>query len=276
MTSHQASHTPEELRHILAVAEQAVDAAAEVLKDKYGRVSARLKGYADFVTEADTAAQQAVLDLLRKEFPEHGFLGEESGGKIANDTSPYRWILDPLDGTTNYVHGVPFFGVSLALQCRGELLVGIVHDPMLGERFTAVRGQGAWLNGQPIRVSRVQRMADALVSIGLPARVVADSLDVRWMVLSAVHGLSIRRTGSAALNMAYLAAGRFDLSWAITTKPWDVAAGALLIEEAGGVVCGLDGQALNVNGGPYVAATCRELLDEFLHIVNVERTTDKH
>lgn len=257
----------QDLRRFLEVAHRAVDAAAAVLRGKFGHVEARLKGVADFVTEADTEAQKAVLNILSLEFPEHALLGEEGIDMPNNGGSPYRWILDPLDGTTNYVHGVPFFSVSLALVKEDQVLLGIVFDPMLEERFVAVRGAGAYLNDRPIRVSRVKRLEDALVSIGLPPRVTPDSADVRWMVKSAVHCLSLRRTGSAALNMAYLAAGRFDLSWALTTKAWDVAAGALLIEEAGGVVTDLEGRPLSVDGGPYIAAANRGLLDEFLQIV---------
>ncbi|MBC7353545.1 MAG: inositol monophosphatase [Thermogutta sp.] len=258
---------PKELEHFLDVANRAVDLAAEVLRDKFGRVEARLKGDADFVTEADTESQRVVCETIRREFPDHGFLGEEGGDFPAEQDSTYFWILDPLDGTTNYVHGVPFFSISLALACKNEILVGVVLDPMLNERFTAVRGGGAYLNGKPIRVSSVATLGEALISIGLPPRVTPESADVRWMVQSAVHCLSLRRTGSAALNMAYLAAGRFDVSWALTTKAWDVAAGSLLIEEAGGVVTNLQGKPLGVRGGPYVAAANRGLLEEFLRTV---------
>lgn len=263
MTS--SPHIRQELEHFLEVANKAVDVAAGILLDKLGRVEVRLKGHADFVTEADTGAQRAVMEMIHREFPDHDFLGEEGGGRPHG--SRYRWILDPLDGTTNYVHGVPFFAVSLALEFEGHPILGVIYDPMLRERFTAISGFGARLNAEPIRVSSVERLADALVSIGLPARVEPNSVDVHWMVQSAVHCLSIRRTGSAALNMAYLAAGRFDISWALTTKVWDVAAGAILIEEAGGVVCGLDGQPLNAEGGPYVAAANRQLLEQFLAVV---------
>ena len=258
---------PKELEHFLDVANRAVDLAAEVLRDKFGRVEARLKGHADFVTEADTESQRVVCEAIRREFPDHGFLGEEGGDFPPEEDSTYFWILDPLDGTTNYVHGVPFFSISLALACKNEILVGVVLDPMLNERFTAVRGGGAYLNGRPIRVSSVATLGEALVSIGLPPRVTPESEDVRWMVQSAVHCLSLRRTGSAALNMAYLAAGRFDVSWALTTKAWDVAAGSLLIEEAGGVVTNLQGEPLGVRGGPYIAAANRGLLEEFLRTV---------
>lgn len=268
MTS--ASHTHQELERFLDIANRAVDAAAEILLSKLGRVEIRLKGHADFVTEADTGAQRAVVEIIQREFPDHDFLGEEGSGGHPRGSS-YRWILDPLDGTTNYIHGVPFFAVSLALEFEGRPILGVVYDPMLRERFTAIAGLGARLNGQPIRVSPVESLGDALISIGLPARVHPDSVDVRWMVQSAVHCLSIRRTGSAALNMAYLAAGRFDISWALTTKVWDVAAGAILIEEAGGVVCGLDGQPLNAQGGPYVAAANRQLLEQFLAVVGPYR-----
>lgn len=265
-----SQHGREELAYFLEVANRAVNAAAEILLSKLGRVEVRLKGHADFVTEADTGAQRAAVEIIHREFPNHDFLGEE-GTAGHSPGSPYRWILDPLDGTTNYVHGVPFFAVSLALECEGRPIVGVIYDPMLRERFTAIAGYGARLNGETIRVSMVERLSDALISIGLPARVLPDSPDVRWMIQSAVHCLSIRRTGSAALNMAYLAAGRFDISWALTTKAWDVAAGAILIEEAGGVVSGLDGQPLNSQGGPYIAAANRSLLEQFLAVVGPYR-----
>ncbi|MGB9689087.1 inositol monophosphatase family protein [Thermogutta sp.] len=261
------SAEPKDLEHFLGVANKAVDLAAEVLRDKFGRVEARLKGHADFVTEADTESQRVVCEAIRAEFPDHGFLGEEGGEFPPELNSAYFWILDPLDGTTNYVHGVPFFSISLALACKDEILVGVVLDPMLNERFTAVRGGGAYLNGRPIHVSSVAALEEALVSIGLPPRVMPESSDVQWMVQSAVHCLSLRRTGSAALNMAYLAAGRFDISWALTTKAWDVAAGSLLIQEAGGIVTNLRGEPLGVRGGPYVAAANRALLEEFFRAV---------
>lgn len=258
-----------ELGEFLEAAKEAAWLGGEILLEKLGTAAVREKGYADFVTEADLASQEAIVARLSNRFPSHRFLSEEGALAARPQSASHVWILDPLDGTTNYVHQIPFFSVSLALEISGELAVGVILDPSLGELFWAVAGGGAFLNARPIRASQCQALPDALVSIGLPARVSRESVDIAIMTASAEHCQSVRRTGSAALNLAYLAAGRHDLAWAFTTKPWDVAAGAILLREAGGVISAPDGSPLNLRQErvPYVAAASPQLQNAFLKLI---------
>lgn len=257
------------LNEYLEAAKEAAWLGGEILLEKLGTAAVREKGYADFVTEADLACQEAIVARLSERFPGHRFLSEEGSLAARPEAASHVWILDPLDGTTNYVHQVPFFSVSLALEIGGQLAVGVILDPSLGELFWATAGGGAFLNGRPIRTSTCQALADALVSIGLPARLTRDSIDIAVMTASAEHCQSLRRTGSAALNLAYLAAGRYDLAWAFTTKAWDVAAGALLLREAGGVISAADGNPLDLRQErvPYIAAATVELENAFRELI---------
>jgi len=240
----------------LSVCEKAVRAAGAVLLERLGRVTVREKGQADLVTEADIASQEVVRRTVLGAFPDHALLSEEDqpGSTRAAGASECRWILDPLDGTTNYVHQVPHFSVSLALERSGRLLVGAIYDPVAEECFTATHGKGARLNGAPISTSNVSSVPDALVAIGLPTVVVPDAPDLRTFLEAVQVCQSIRRTGSAALNLAYVAAGRFDACWSFTTKAWDAAAGALLIREAGGLITSPDGSPFVLDRGQFLAA----------------------
>jgi len=245
----------------IKVCEQAARAGGAVLIEKFGHVTAREKGPADLVTEADFASQEAIRRRILGAFPDHAFLGEEGQTRDADrphDAAPggceFRWIVDPLDGTTNYVHGVPHFSVSLALERAGELAAACVYDPVAEECFTAVAGQGACLNGEAIRTSTVWRPEEALASTGFPAMVQRDSVDVRLFLEGLQLFQALRRTGSAALNLSYVAAGRFDAAWSLSTKVWDVAAGVLLIREAGGVVTSPNGGPLALEQGKVAAA----------------------
>ena len=237
--------------------------------DKIGRVTVREKGPADLVTEADFASQEVIRRTLLEAFPDHGFLAEETEppGTAVRDGAEYRWIADPLDGTTNYVHQVPHFSVSLALERSGELVVGSVYDPVADECFSAVAGEGACLNGKRIRTSNVGSLSKALAAVGFPTVVDAQSPDLK-LFIQALNGCqAIRRTGSAALNMCYVAAGRFDASWSFCTKIWDVAAGVLLIREAGGVVTSPNGGAFVLEEARYVAAANPQLHAELRGLV---------
>jgi myo-inositol-1(or 4)-monophosphatase len=242
--------------HYLSVAVEAVRAAAEVVQQWVGRIDVRHKGPADLVTQADLASQQTVRRIVLGAFPQHQLLGEEQGcdpiESIPAAPGVYRWIVDPVDGTTNYVHRVPHYCVSLALECGGEPLVGAVYDPALDECFTASRGRGAWLNGQPIRTSRVTELSDALAAVGFPNIVTSDSPDLLMFGAMLPRCQAVRRTGCSALNLCYVAAGRFDLYWSYCTKIWDVAAGALLVREAGGSIS-------SPNGGPFELETAQFL-----------------
>ncbi len=253
------------MRAYLEVCEEAVRRAGAVLLEHFGRVTVRHKGPADLVTEADVAAQEAVRQAIRDAFPSHVLIGEEDpadGGH--RDEAEFRWIVDPLDGTTNYVHRVPFFCVSLALEHRGELVVSAVYDPKSDVCFSAAAGQGTYRNGSRVQTSRVRSLRDALVSAGFPNVVTPDSPDLRLFNEVVLSSQSVRRTGSAALNLAYVAAGLFDAAWSASTKVWDAAAGALLIREAGGVVTSFRGEPVGTPKGPFLAAATPELHQELL------------
>jgi len=198
------------------------------------------KGHNDYFSEADLAAERAIIDCIRKHYPDHAILAEESGGSGQSDTT---WIIDPLDGTTNFLHGFPVFAVSIGVQVNGRIEHGVVYDPMRQELFTASRGKGAYLDDHRIRVSGQTKLETALIGTGFPFRDATMRLDPYMSMLAKVirNTSGIRRAGAAALDLAYVAAGRLDAFWETGLKPWDLAAGTLLIREAGGIVSGLDG-----------------------------------
>lgn len=256
----------------LRVCEEAARAGAAVLQSWRGRFAVSTKGPKDFVTEADIASQTEIRRLVTAAFPDYGFEGEESLPDTAADTqpaNPVRWVVDPLDGTTNYVHGYPAYCSSVALADGDRLLVGTIYDPITDECFTARAGHGAWLNGQPLKASTAKDPGDALAAVSFPAHSASDSLAVRdfLAVLPAVR--AVRRSGSSALNLAYLAAGRLDAFWARRIASWDVAAGLLLVQEAGGVtaplvppggVAGEPGETVPLANPAFIAAGTPELL----------------
>ncbi len=252
----------------LTVCEDAARAGGAVLLEKYGRVDAREKGPADLVTEADLASQEAVCGVVLDAFPEHRVLGEEDPllGTAANLATEFRWLVDPLDGTTNYVHGVPHFAVSVALERAGDLLAATVFSPLQNECYTAAPGAGARLNGEPIHVSDVRQLSNALAAVGFPPGVKDGAADLALFLRTVARCQSIRRTGSAALNLCYVAAGRFDLFGSYSTKIWDVAAGVLIVREAGGVVTAPDGGELRLDTGQFLCAATPELHAEMLHL----------
>lgn len=228
----------------VSAAEEAARAAGRILQDWAGRFTVSEKGPADLVTEADVASQAAIYQILQARFPNHGFLGEE--GLDSAPGAEYRWIIDPLDGTSNYVHRFPYYAVSIGLEHRGTLVAGVIHDPTRGETFSAAQGQGATLDGRPIRSSRFDRLNQAMVIASFPPGVKADSEPIKRFLTVLGHAQTIHRSGSAALNLAYVAAGRLDGFWSTSLKPWDVAAGALIVAEAGGRVTKMDGSPLEI------------------------------
>lgn len=251
------------------VAERAARAGGQVLLDWIGRFQVREKGPSDLVTEADLASQQAIRKTILASFPKHDVLGEEDQ-EILRRTSAYRWIVDPLDGTTNYVHQVPHYCVSIGLEHEGKLIASCIYDPVSRECFTAAAGGGAWLNGKRIRVSTEESLAKSLVACGFPASVRPESREIGDLIKLLLGAQAIRRTGSAALNLCYVACGRFDAYWARETKAWDVAGGALLIQEAGGIVTNFNGGPISLEKPRYIAAATPALHAELLQIVRDE------
>jgi len=215
------------------------------------------KGPADFVSTADTTAEQTILRELSRARADYGFLLEERG-PIAGKNPECRWIVDPLDGTTNFLHGIPHFGISIALERKGEIVAGIVHQPLTDELFWAEKGRGAYLNDRRLRVSARDKLADAVVATGIPhlGRGNPDEFLPRLRaVLEQVAG--VRRFGAAALDLVYVAAGRYDGFWETGLSPWDVAAGALIVREAGGFVTDIDGSDRFLDSGDILAANDR-------------------
>ncbi len=232
-----------QLTNWLNAAKESARRGAEALEHWRGKFRIREKGRADLVSEADHAAQEAIRDYLARRFPDHLFVGEE-GDELKTRPpadAPPAWIVDPLDGTTNYVHDCPMYCVSIGLLVRNELVVGIVYDPRAEEMFAAAKGMGAWLGERRIHVSKIDRLGDALLSTGFSPSVEHSRKSADWWAKFAAHAQSLRRTGSTALNLAYVACGRFDGYWAFDNHPWDVAGGFVLVREAGGTVTRGDG-----------------------------------
>ena len=219
-----------------------------------GGLNIRAKRANDFVTQVDQAAEQAIIEIVKKAYPDHGFLAEESGA--SEGSADYVWIIDPLDGTTNFIHGFPQYCVSIGVQHRGALAHAIVYDPNRNELFTASKGRGAFLNDRRIRVTGQVKLADALVGTGFPFKELTR-LDLYTRQLqSMMRSCSgVRRAGAAALDLAYVACGRLDAFWELGLAPWDMAAGVLLIQEAGGLVGDLKGEQTFMESGDICCST---------------------
>ncbi len=263
-----------------AVCEAAARAGGEVLRHWLGRFSVSQKGPRDLVTEADHASQREIRRIVLEAFPGHGLVGEEAddggprppSGQPGHAGAGLRWIVDPLDGTSNYVHGFPAYCVSVALADGDDLLVGTIYDPLRDECFSARADGGATLDGRPIRVAAIDDLAEAVAAISFPPRVTADAPAVADFLAVLPHVHSVRRTGSTALNLAWLACGRLHAFWVRRIACWDVAAGILIVREAGGVVCPfradampgvaipLDDPALTAAATPSLLASLRGLL----------------
>ena len=217
------------------------------------------KRQSDFVTEVDKAAEAAIIDVLREAYPEYGILAEESGQTAGSaGGSEYQWIIDPLDGTTNFIHGLPQYAVSIALAHRGQVTQAVVYDTVRNEMFTASKGGGAFLNERRIRVSKCLRLEEALIGTGFPYRIY-DHIDAYLAIFKelARKSAGIRRPGAAALDLAYVACGRFDGFWEFGLSPWDIAGGALLISEAGGLISDLAGNETYLQSGNLVAGNLK-------------------
>jgi myo-inositol-1(or 4)-monophosphatase len=231
------------LADCLDAAREAARRAALVLEEWRRKFKVREKARFDLVTDADLASQKAIYELLGRRFPDHGFLGEEdpSGPERLGPDAPPTWIVDPIDGTTNYVHDCPLYCISIGLQVAGELVVGVVYDPSRQEMFAAALGQGAWLGGRRLQTSSTSQLGESLIATGFPPDLRGQERTLDWWRHFSLHARSLRRTGSTALNMAYVAAGRFDAYWAFDNHIWDVAGAAVLVREAGGSLTNVDG-----------------------------------
>lgn len=241
---------------ILNVATKAAREAGKIINrasQDVGSLKIQSKDYNDFVSEVDRAAEQAIISILSDAYPDHGFLGEESGK--TNETAENLWIIDPLDGTTNFLHNFPQYCVSIALQQKGVLTQALVYDPVHNDLFTATRGSGAFLNDKRIRVSNRSKLQDSLIATGFPFRdfsYLDTYMDILKDMIKKTTGL--RRPGSAALDLAYVAAGWTDGFFEINLSPWDIAAGGLIVQEAGGIVGDFEGNEGWLNTGNIIAA----------------------
>jgi len=219
-----------------------------------GTLTIKSKNFNDFVSEVDVAAERAIIDTLKDAYPSHGFLGEESGS--TSHQSDFIWIIDPLDGTTNFLHSFPQYCVSIALQHKGEITQAVIYEPNRNDLYTATKGRGAFLNDKRIRVSKCDKLQEALIGTGFPFRdfkYLDDYLNMFKSMIQKTTG--IRRAGSAALDLAYVASGALDGFWEIGLSPWDIAAGGLLIQEAGGIVTDLSGQTGWLESGNILVAS---------------------
>jgi len=224
-----------------------------------GALEVKAKNKNDFVTQVDKAAEQAIIGVIHAAYPDHSILAEESGD-TPGARAEHRWVIDPLDGTTNYIHGFPQYCVSIALEHRGVPTHGVVYDPGKNELFTASRGRGAFLDDRRMRVSKCIRLQDALVGTGFPYKEVSRlDLYMRQLRTMMTSSAGVRRAGAAALDLAYVAAGRLDAFWEMGLSRWDMSAGALLIQEAGGMVADLQGGADFLDRGEIAAATPKVL-----------------
>ena len=251
---------------LMNVMDQAARKAARGLSRDFGEVEhlqVSMKGPADFVSAADTRAEQILFEELSRARPGYGFLMEERGA-IEGADKTHRWIVDPLDGTTNFLHGIPVFAISIALERDGEIVAGFIYNPASDETFTAERGKGAYLNDRRIRVAGRTVLDDCVIATGIPHRGRPSHglfLNECGEIMSRCAGL--RRMGAASLDLAWLAAGRFDGFWERNLQAWDIAAGILLVEEAGGIITELDGKPISINS-KRIIATNKAIHEDFM------------
>lgn len=238
----------------LKTAKAAALKAGGVLRENInGSRSISYKGEINLVTEMDKKSEQVIVETILSSFPGHGILAEEEA-RVENG-SGFRWIIDPLDGTTNYAHGYPCFSVSIALEAAGDVILGVVYDPMRNELFSAVKGGGAYLNKRRITVSRTGRLIQCLLATGFPYdRATSNENNLDYFAAFLMASQEVRRDGSAALDLCSVAAGRFDGFWELKLQPWDVAAGSLIVSEAGGMVTNIAGGVFDIHDGGIVAS----------------------
>ncbi len=266
--------TPLNLPNVLVsrlsnVAALAAMRGGEILKRGFGssfEITSK-QGRHDLVTEYDTMVEDAIIEFIRGHFPEHNFLAEE-GGANGNNSSAITWIIDPLDGTVNFAHNIPMFAVSIAAAFEGTILSAAICNPMVGELFTAEKGNGAYLNGAKLKVTDTEQLSHCIAATGFPYNTYENPLHcIEHFTYMAKLGIPLRRIGSAALDLAYMAAGRVDCFWEVSLKPWDYAAGKLLVEEAGGILTDFAGNPYDeIIEGPIIASNGKvhdQLVDHF-------------
>jgi myo-inositol-1(or 4)-monophosphatase len=242
--------------------------AGSLLMSFFGKVSIEYKGDVDLVTEADRASEKMIVERIRKQWPGHDLIGEE--GSRRETGSDFRWYVDPLDGTTNFAHGYPVFCVCLALEYKGERIAGAIYDPTRDEMFAAEKGSGALLNGRRARVSATRRLKEALVATGFPSHKRHKNPNIHFYHQITLRSHGVRRAGSAALDLCYVACGRYDAYWELNLNAWDTAAGVLLVEEAGGTVTNFSGGPFNIDSREVLGSNTvlhGELLREFQAIL---------
>lgn len=262
--------TSDERMRLKATAEKAAQTAGGILRGNFGKKKEiGYKSRIDVVTNVDIESERAIIDIITADWPEHDIITEESDRKESG--SDFRWIIDPLDGTVNYAHDYPFVSVSIACEVRGEIEVGIVYDPIREEHFSAVRGEGAFMNGNPVAVSGVAVLEKSLLATGFPYDVRENPYNnMDHFAHMIKQAQAVRRDGSAALNVCYTAMGRFDGYWELSINAWDIAAGTLILREAGGTVTGIDGGPYSIFDRRIVASNGR-IHEEFLgHLQTVE------
>jgi myo-inositol-1(or 4)-monophosphatase len=243
--------------YVETAAQIAREAGALVEELRRGGIDFELKGDADLVTIADRQSEVLITNRLRQAFPTHAIVAEE--GNNTQSDSGYRWYVDPVDGTTNFAHGYPVYNVTLALEKDNELIAGVIYDPTRDEMFTAEKSGGAYLNGERLSVARATRIEDALYCTGFPSRRRHQNINIHFYYQLAMISHGVRRSGSAAIDLAYVACGRLDAFWEFGLNPWDMAAGKLMVEEAGGMTT-------DMHGAPHHLITSRHLLATNAHI----------
>ena len=258
-----------ELDNILNIAIHAAKESGVIQREWMGKdKKVELKGEVNLVTEVDRICEGRVIEIIKDAFPEHNILTEET--PMPEGSSSYRWIIDPLDGTTNYAHGYPFFCTSIALELEGKIMLGAIYDPLLDELFTSRKGKGAFLNGERITVSKTPRLTESLICTGFPYDLRESPVNnVDHFNNFIMKARAVRRDGSAALDLCYVAAGRFDGFWELKLNPWDVAAGTLVVEQAGGMVTNFAGGNLDIYGQETIASNGR-IHEEMVRVLERE------
>jgi myo-inositol-1(or 4)-monophosphatase len=253
-----------------ALAIKAAQYAGALLREnfRHGHHFELKSGFRDLVTKFDRHAEKVIVGLIEKTFPDHSILTEE-GSVRPNDTAQYQWIIDPLDGTTNFTHGFPFFAISIALYQKDEALAGVVYNPIHDELFVAETDRGAWLNGERLRVSQADTLRESLLMTGFPYDERLAARHLAWWGQFSTQAQTVRRLGSSALALSYLAAGRADGYWELDLKPWDMAAAVLIVREAGGKLSDLRGNPLDLYSGE-VLATNGKIHNEMIRILQGE------